>query len=148
MVKSPPAPRPVTPRQQLPAASDIYPSVTAYPSDKRPRTARRPGKWRPHPDNPDWAYLSPELEQDLVAAVRHGQPVRPILREYGLDNPMSFYRWRWVGEGRMRCWRDGRPIQPDVRQRYWEFCVALARARCEHATDKLEELLELQRVRP
>jgi hypothetical protein len=100
-------------------------------------------KWRPHPDNPAWAFLSDELEHDLATAVRHGRPVAPVLRAYGIT-PMSYARWRWVGEARMRSWSDGRPIQPEVRWRYWKFAVALAEARLEHAAATLEQLKAAQ----
>jgi hypothetical protein len=113
---------------------------------KSERRRGEPRKWRPHPDNPHWAYLSDELERDLVAAVRHGEPVAPILREYGIV-PMSYYRWQWIAQGRMRRWSDGRPIQLDVRSRCWELCIALASARCEYAAARLEQLLGLQHVR-
>ena len=129
-----------------PRASDRDLRDTVYPMVGPRRGAHAPRKWRPHPENPHWAYLSDELERDLVAAVQHGEPVAPILRESGIV-PTSSYRWQWIAQGRMRFWSDGRPIQPDVRERCWELCIALARALCAHAADTLEQLLELQHVR-
>ena len=128
-------------------ASDRDLRNMVYPTDSARRPAHAPRQWRPHPDNPDWAYLSDELERALVDAVRYGKPVAPVLREYGIV-PMSYYRWMWVGEGRWTCWSDGRPIQPDVRGRYWRLCVALAEARLEHAADILEQLRALEHVHP
>jgi hypothetical protein len=125
-----------------PRASDSYLRDTVYPYADPRRGTRAPRKWHPHPDNPDWAYLSDELERDLVEAASHGEPLAPVLREYGIV-PMSYYRWLWVGEGRLCRWSDGRPIQHDVRQRYWQLCVRLAEARLEHAAARLEQLRAL-----
>jgi hypothetical protein len=86
-----------------------------------------------------WAVLTPELQDDLHHAVRHGQSVASVLARHGVKR-MSYYRWLWVGSGRWRTWGDGTHISTYDRKRYAAFALLLAEARLERAHDEVQRL--------
>jgi hypothetical protein len=97
----------------------------------------------PHPDNPQWNYLSEPLHDAIVHAVRNWQSLSRVLDAYGITNRQAYYRWLDIGRGQMTEWGDGTPINDTDYARCRQLLMDVTRARIAREQEQLGRIQEI-----